>query len=66
MAQGWGSEQFLRYKAFYVVKGMGQAWAHPLGTSRSVLMNVYYHKEYHYIWLRGGDLNGFRDIKPFM
>ena len=29
------------------------------GTTWSVLLNVYYHKEYHYIWLRGGDLNGF-------
>ena len=33
---------------------------------RSVLLNVSYHKEYHYIWFRGGDLNGFPDIKPFM
>ena len=36
------------------------------GTSWSVLLNVLYHKEYHYIWLSGGDLNGFPDIKPFM
>ena len=30
-----------------------------------VLLNVY-HNEYHYIWFRAGDLNGFPDIKPFM
>ena len=28
-------------------------------------MNACYHKEYHYIWFSGGNLNGFRDIKPF-
>ena len=25
-----------------------------------------YHKEQKYIWFRGGDLNGFLDIKPLM
>ena len=29
------------------------------GTTWYVLLNVNYHKEFHYIWLRGGDLNGF-------
>ena len=38
----------------------------PLGTSWSVLMNEYYHKKYHYIWLRCWDQYGFRDINPFM
>ena len=38
----------------------------PGWTSWSVLLNVSYHKEYDYLWFRGGDLNGFRDIKTFM
>ena len=29
-------------------------------------LNVSLHKEQEYIGFRGGDLNGFRDIKPFM
>ena len=28
-------------------------------------LDVSYRKEQKYIWFRGGDLNGFRDIKPF-
>ena len=49
------------------MKGRGGACScMPLGTFRSVLMSEFYHKEYHYIWFRGGDLNGFRDIKPFI
>ena len=35
-------------------------------TSWSVPLNVSYHKKNEYAWLRGGDLNGFRDIKSFM
>ena len=38
----------------------------PWETSLSVLLNVFYHKKHEYIWFRGGDLNGSRDIKPFM
>ena len=34
--------------------------------SLSVLLNVSYDKEHDYTWFRGWDLNGFRDIKPFM
>ena len=34
------------------------------GTSPSVLLNAYYHKKHKNIWFSGGDLNGFRDIKP--
>ena len=37
------------------------------GTSQSVLLNAYYYKKYEfYIWFRGGNQNGFWDIKPFM
>ena len=36
------------------------------GNFLSVLFNAFNHKEYHYIWLTGGDLNGSQDIKPFM
>ena len=36
----------------------------PLRSSLSVLLNVSYNKIHEYIWFRGGDLNGFRDIKP--
>ena len=36
------------------------------GTSPSVLLNAYYHKKHEYIWFMGGDLNGFRYIKPSM
>ena len=32
----------------------------------SVLLNVSYYKIYEYIWFKGGDMNGFRDIKAFM
>ena len=35
----------------------------PRHTLGDILVSV---KEYHYIWLRGGDLNSFRDIKLFM
>ena len=36
-----------------------------MGTSWPVLLNVFY-KDHDYIWLRGGYLNRFTDIKPFM
>ena len=45
---------------------VGQAFACLGGSSRSVLLNVSYYKKHEYIWLRGGDLKGFRDIKPFI
>ena len=32
---------------------------HAKGTSRSVLLNPSYHRKQEYIWLMGGDLNGF-------
>ena len=44
MVKGWGSEQFLRYKAFYEPELVS------LGAS---------YKEHEYIWFRGGDLNSF-------
>ena len=37
-----------------------------MGTSWSVLLNVSYHKVYHYILFMGGDLNGNPDIRPLM
>ena len=54
-------EQFLRYQAFYEVKGVGHAWAQPREFPE--LLNVSYHKKQEYIWFRGGDLNGFGDIR---
>ena len=42
---GWGSEQFLRYKAFYEPQLMS--------------LDAAYLNELEYIWFRGGDLNGF-------
>ena len=35
-------------------------------TPRLVSLNVSYHKEQEYILVRGGDLNGFSDLWPFM
>ena len=35
------------------------------GTPQSVLLNVSYHKKHDCIWLWGGDLIGFKDIRPF-
>ena len=35
----------------------------PKETSRSVLLIVSYHMKQEYIWFRGGDLNGFCDIR---
>ena len=33
---------------------------------RLVSLGASYHKEQEYIWLRGEDLTGFSDIRPFM
>ena len=38
----------------------------PLGISWKVLLSTSYHRELQYIWVKGGDLNGFQDIHPFM
>ena len=38
----------------------------PLGNPRSVSLDGSYHKEQQYIWFRGGDLNNFWDIRPYM
>ena len=61
MVYGWGSEQFLRYYAFYDWEG----WGTTLGDPRSMSLNASYHKKQGYIWFRGGDLNGFWDMRPF-
>ena len=37
-----------------------------IGTSWSVLLNVSYHKVYHYVLFMGADLNDFPDIGPLM
>ena len=44
------------------MKGVGHA---PRGP-RSVSVDASDHKEHEYIWLMGGNLNGFCDIRPFM
>ena len=46
--------------------GIGGGGAYPPGDPRSMSLNVYDHKEQQYIWFRGGDLNGFLDIKPYI
>ena len=38
----------------------------PPGDPRSVSQDAFYHKEQEYIWLMGGNLNGFCGIRPFM
>ena len=43
-----------------------RGWGIPLGNPGSMSLNASYHKEQVYIWLRGGDLNSFRDMRPFM
>ena len=43
--------------------GGGGGWGISPGESWSMSLNSSYHKEQQYIWFRGGDLNGFRDIK---
>ena len=48
-----GSERFRRHKAFYEGREMGG------GGSSDWCHGCVYHKEQEYIWLRGGDLNGF-------
>ena len=62
MVYGWGSEQFLRYYAFYDWGG----WGITPGDPRSMSLNASYHKKQGYIWYRGGDLNGFWDMRHFM
>ena len=47
------------YKAFHEVKGMGHAPRGVQRDPRSGSLNASYHKEQEYIWLMGGDLNGF-------
>ena len=41
------------------MKGVGHVWG-------DILVGVTEHKEHDYMWLLGGDLNRFRDIKPLM
>ena len=63
---GGDLNSFQGTELFYKMNG-GHAWAHRGGgTSPSVLLNAPYHKKGEYIWLRGGDLNGFPDIKLFV
>ena len=52
-------------KAFYEVKGVGHALGGVQRDPTSGSLNVSLHKEQEHIWFRG-DLNGFRDIRPFM
>ena len=40
--------------------------AAPWGTPRFMSLNASFHKKQGYIWFRGGDLNGFWDMRPFM
>ena len=58
-----GTELF--YKMIWV-RGSG-ACVGTLGRGKFhiMLLNASYHKTGGNIWLRGGDLNGLRDIKPF-
>ena len=46
MIQGWGSEQFPKYKVFYKVKGLG----HAPGDFLLSVMNVSHHKKHEYIY----------------
>ena len=55
-----GSERFLRYKAFYEVKEVGQALEGP----KVCVTEWSYLKKQQYIYGRGGVLNGFWDVKP--
>ena len=41
-------------------------WVGVHAEPQSVSLALSYHKEYQYIWLGGGDLNKFGDIRPFM
>ena len=49
---------------------MMHSGARARGISQSVLLNASRYKKHDYnflyIWLRGGDMYGFGDIKPFM
>ena len=51
----WDIQPFIKWL------GLGIPW-HTRGDSWSVVLNVSYHKKHEYIWVSGGDLNGFRDI----
>ena len=62
MVYGWGSERFPRNYAFYEKSG----WGMPRGTGESMSLNAACHKEQHYIWFMGRDLNNLRDITHFM
>ena len=64
MVKGLECERFLRYEAFCEANWVD--YARSRGTPWSVLLNVSYHMKHKYTWVLGGDLNSFRDIKPFM
>ena len=66
MVYGCGSEWFPRYNTFYEMKGVGPARGEHSWDSLSMSLNAPHHKEQVYIWLMGGDLNGFQDIMHFM
>ena len=53
-------------KAFYEVKGVGNALGGVQRDPMSRSLNESLHKEQEYIWFRSGDLNSFIDIRPFM
>ena len=44
------------------LRGVG----HNPGGPPSMSLNDSYHKKQGYVWIRGGDLNGFWDMRPFM
>ena len=50
------------FSLLWTVQG-GACPGTPRGTSKSVSLNVSYHDKHEYIWLRGGDLNSFCDIR---
>ena len=57
---------FSRYYASYAAKGVGHALWGPPWHPRPMSLNTSHHKEQEYLWLMGGDLNGFQDIAHFM
>ena len=65
MVYGWGSERFLRYHILWNEGGRACPQGTPWGPW-SMSLNVPHHKEEEYIWLMGGDLNSFQDIKHFV
>ena len=48
------------------MKGVGHALGGPLWDPWFMSLNAPHHKKQEYIWLIGGDLSGFRDIKHFV